>query len=172
MNYAHDMQFIELFRFSNILPEEKKMKKMKRLVTLLTMVFCLSILICGCNNTSKKSKTSDQSATTAVFEEDTELGEGSKVLTVSVIDADGKTTKFTIHSDATYVGEALTEHNIIAGDASEFGLYIKEVNGIKADYDVDKAYWSFLKSGEYMSSGVDTTEFSDGDSYELVYTKE
>ncbi len=152
--------------------KEKKMKRMKRIVTLLTTVFCMSILVCACNNTSEKSETPNQSASTAIFEEDTELGEGSKVLTVSVVDADGKTTKFTIHTDATYVGEALTTHNLIAGDAGEFGLYIKEVNGTKADYDVDKAYWCFLKDGEYMSSGVDTTEFSDGDSYELVYTKE
>ena len=40
-----------------------------------------------------------------------------------------------------------------------------------ADYDVDQTYWGFYQNGEYMMTGVDTTEFADGDQYELVRTK-
>ena len=47
----------------------------------------------------------------------------------------------------------------------------KKVNGILADYDVDKTYWGLYKNGEYLMTGVDTTEIADGEHYELVKTK-
>ena len=60
---------------------------------------------------------------------------------------------------------------LIDGDESEYGLYVKKVNGITADYEKDKSYWAFYKDGEYMQTGVDSTEIADGEHYELVYTK-
>lgn len=108
---------------------------------------------------------------TAAYTSDTELGSGSKTLTVSVTDNENKTVKFTIRTDKSTVGDALAEHNLIAGDEGEYGLYVKTVNGIRADYDTDGAYWGFFRGGEMMMTGVDGTEFADGDSYELVYTK-
>ena len=51
-------------------------------------------------------------------------------------------------------------------------MYIKSVNGVQADYDVDQAYWAVYQDGEYLMTGVDSTEVSDGAHYELVYTKE
>ena len=45
------------------------------------------------------------------------------------------------------------------------------MNGIVADYDVDKAYWSLTKDGEAHMSGASDTIISDGDKYEFTYTK-
>lgn len=106
-----------------------------------------------------------------VYDEDTELGSGSKTLTVKVIDDEAREIVFTIHTDAKTVGDALIEHKLIFGENSEYGMYIKIVNGLSADYNTDKAYWSFSKNGEYMMTGVDGTEFADGDVFELTYTK-
>ena len=50
-------------------------------------------------------------------------------------------------------------------------LDVKVVNGIMADYDVNKSYWSFSKNDEYMQTGVDKTDLTDGEHYELIYTK-
>ena len=63
------------------------------------------------------------------------------------------------------------EHSLLEGDEGPYGLYVKKVNGITADYDVDQSYWGFYKNGEYMMTGIDMTEFADGEHYELVYTK-
>ena len=63
------------------------------------------------------------------------------------------------------------EHELISGEESQYGLYIKSVNGIVADYDVDASYWAFYVDGEYAMSGVDTTEIAEGKVYQLVYTK-
>jgi hypothetical protein len=106
----------------------------------------------------------------ATYLKDTTFGEGAKTVTVKVIVED-KSVTFTIKTDAETLGEALLAHNLIAGDQGDFGLYVKVVNGITADYDVDQSYWGFSKNGEYMMTGVDGTAIADGEVYELTYTK-
>ena len=106
----------------------------------------------------------------ATYLEDTTFGEGAKTVTVKVI-AEDKSVTFTIKTDAKTLGEALLDHELVAGDQGDFGLYIKYVNGIRADYDLDKRYWNFTKNGEYMMTGADMTEIADGEAYEFTYAK-
>ncbi|MDO4618902.1 MAG: DUF4430 domain-containing protein [Clostridia bacterium] len=106
----------------------------------------------------------------ATYKEDKTFGAGEKVLYVEVKALENSVT-FTVNTDKDNVGDALLEHNLIKGEDGVYGLYIKEVNGIRADYDEDKAYWSFTKNGESMMTGVSGTEFETGDKFELVYTK-
>ena len=103
----------------------------------------------------------------ATYTEDTELGEGAKVLTVECT-AGGKTVTFTIHTDAATVGEALKPLGLIDGEDSEFGMYVKTVNGMAADYDADGYYWAFYADGEYAPTGVDSTDIAEGVTYALV----
>lgn len=105
----------------------------------------------------------------AAYTEDTELGEGATTITVEVT-AEDKTVTFTIHTDGTTLRQALEENSLIAGDESDYGLYVKTVDGMTADYDADGLYWAFYKSGEYLMTGVDTTEIAGGEQYELVCT--
>ena len=88
-----------------------------------------------------------------------------------ITDADGKTITATIHTDAETVGEALSNLEIVQGEDSEFGLYIKTVNGITADYDVDQTYWAFYIDGEYAQTSVDMTAVNDGSVYKLAVEK-
>lgn len=103
----------------------------------------------------------------ALYASDTELGEGASTITFECTAA-GRTVAFTIHTDAEYLRGALEEHGLIAGDESEFGLYVKSVNGMAADYEADGLYWSLYVDGEYATSGVDTTAVTDGGSYAFV----
>ena len=68
-------------------------------------------------------------------------------------------------------GEALLELNLIAGDESEYGLYVKQVNGITADYDVDQTYWAFYVNDAYATAGVDTTAVEAGAKYAFKVEK-
>ena len=106
----------------------------------------------------------------ATYTQDTVLGEGSKTVIVKVVVLEN-TVNFTINTDADTLGEALIAHKLVEGEDSEYGLYIKKVNGILADYDVDASYWAFTQNGEYMLTGVDSTEIAGGEAYELTYTK-
>lgn len=106
----------------------------------------------------------------ATYQSDTELGSGSKTISVQV-EAEDKTIVFKIHTDASTVGEALLENEIVAGEDGDYGLYIKSVNGITADYSVDQSYWAFYIDGEMAATGVDGAEIDESVTYGLVYTK-
>ena len=131
----------------------------------LVLALCLSVTGCAVYTDTQSDLWS-----TAKYTQDTSFGDGAKTLDITV-EAEDKSVVFTIKSDKTTVGEALMEHELVDGEQGPYGLYIKSVNGIVADYNIDKSYWSFNKQGEYMTTGVDATEFVDGDKFELVYTK-
>ena len=99
------------------------------------------------------------------------LGEGKTQFTFTVVDKDGKETTFDIHTDKTTVGDALLELELIAGEESTYGLYVKTVNGITADYDVDQTYWAFYVNGEYATAGVDSTDIEAGATYSFKVEK-
>lgn len=99
------------------------------------------------------------------------LGEGKTQFNFTVVDKDGKETAFDIHTDKTMVGEALLELGLIAGEEGAYGLYVKQVNGITADYDVDQTYWAFYVNGEYGMAGVDVTEIEAGATYTFKVEK-
>ena len=105
----------------------------------------------------------------ATYLEDTTFGSGKTTVRIEV-KAGEQSVTFTIKTDKTTLGEAMLEHGLISGDEGPYGLYLKTVNGILADYDVDQSYWGFFKNGEMMMVGVDGAEIADGEHYELVYT--
>ena len=93
------------------------------------------------------------------------IGQGAVAFTVEVQGADGKTVTFTVNTDEETVGAALLKLGVIAGDDSEYGLYVKTVNGETADYDTDGTYWAFYVNGEYAMTGVDATTLEAGAIY-------
>ena len=99
------------------------------------------------------------------------MGEGNTLFYFSVVDGEGNTTHFEIHTDETTVGAALLALNLIEGEDGAYGLYVKKVNGIRADYDKDGTYWAFYENGDYALSGVDTTTVTAGASYAFKVTK-
>lgn len=138
------------------------MKKTTSLIlcTVLTVAMALSATGCnGSRNNDTPSVSTDAAADAKV------LGEGSASFDFTVTDPDGSTSAFEIHTDKTTVGEALLELELIAGDDSEYGLFVKTVNGITLDYDKDGKYWAFYVDGEYAVSGVDSTPVTADGSY-------
>lgn len=100
--------------------------------------------------------------------EGTVLGEGETEFAFLVVDGEGAETRFTIRTDETTVGAALLELGLIEGDESEYGLYVKTVNGITVDYDTDGKYWAFYIDDEYAMTGVDATDVAAGSTYSFV----
>ena len=137
----------------------------KTIISTLLVIICLfSLISCG-------NQTTDNNLwETATYSEDTVLGEGEKTFLLEVT-AEEKTVTFTVKTDKETVGAALAEQELIVGEQSEYGLYTKVVNGITADFDVNKRYWAFYIDGEYATSGVDTTKITEGTTYQLVYSK-
>ena len=125
----------------------------------------------GCN-TKKESGNAESTTVQETVKNEVEvLGEGKTMFLFTVVDKDGNETNFEIHTDKEIVGEALLDLELIAGDDGEFGLYVKTVNGITADYDVDQTYWAFYVDGEYAMSGVDATNIEEGKTYSFKVEK-
>ncbi len=137
---------------------------MKKCISLMICILCMFMTACNVS-TGEKSLWE-----TATYTEDAELGNGGKVVTVDVVAGD-KTVTFTINTDKEALGDALLEHGLISGEKGPYGLYVKVVNGITADYDINQSYWSLTKNSGYMQTGVDSTKISDGEHYEFTYMK-
>ena len=128
------------------------MKNKKSLFAILAIVVVVALLL-GVYFTTRPSTT-----------------EGQKAFTVTVVHADGAAKDFSYETDKEYVGEVLMEDGLISGDQGDYGLYIKEVDGERAVYEEDNAYWSFYIGEEYATQGIDLTPVEDGAAYKLVYT--
>ena len=48
-------------------------------------------------------------------------------------------------------------------------FFVTQVNGLRADYTLDGAYWSFYINGEYCMEGVDSQPIADGDAFTIQY---
>lgn len=146
-------------------------KKLSSLILCITLIVAMALYTTGCNGNTRNdapsgTKTEANAPTESnVQADETQLGEGSTEFPFTVVDKDGNETKFEIHTDKETVGEALVELELIDGEDGEYGLYVKTVNGITADYDKDGVYWAFYINDEYASTGVDATPIKDGESY-------
>ena len=135
---------------------------MKKSLTIISIVLLVCIALTACNTVSKEGLWEN-----ATYRRDMEFGAGAKTVQVEVKAGDESVT-FTLHTDKETLGDALLEHDLVAGEQGAYGLYVKLVNGIEADYDKDGSYWGLYKSGEMMLVGVDGAVIADGDHYELV----
>lgn len=97
---------------------------------------------------------------------------GSKALTIEVINDEGTSTMYETKTDAEYLRQAMeeTEGLTFSGTDSEYGLMVDTVNGLRADYVQDNAYWSFYVNEEYCNYGVDAQPVNDGDAFRIIYT--
>ena len=132
------------------------MKKLLSILLCIALIAALALSTVGC---SKNDNTAP--ATTAEASGVVSMGEGETSFLFNVVDPEGKESHFEIHTDEKTVGAALLSLGLIAGEDSEYGLYVKTVN----DYDQDGKYWAFYVDGEYAATGVDSTDITAGATY-------
>ena len=158
-----------------------------RITRLLSFILCVALIAAialttvGCDKTTPE--TPETNGATIVGTEagtitetpdpnaPTVKGEGATTFYFNVVDKDGNETKFEIRTDKTTVGDALLELGLIEGEAGPYGLYVKAVNGITADYDTDGTYWAFYVGDDYGMTGVDLTDIEAGATYAFKVAK-
>ena len=150
---------------------------MKKIITgrvfaiLLALIFVLSAsfsLVSCLNENDDDIKESETPVSTSA-----ETPEDKRItITLEVVGPDGSSKEFVIKTDPeNNLRKALEGEGLISGEEGAYGLYVKVVDGITADYDVDQSWWGLYKDGEMLMTGVDTTPIADGDHFELVYSK-
>ena len=71
------------------------------------------------------------------------------------------------HDAPAVLRQALEEQKLVEGEESQYGLYVKTVNGVTAD-EAKEEWWCFTKDGEDVMTGVDSTPVADGDHFEIT----
>lgn len=88
--------------------------------------------------------------------------EGVKEISVTVTHTDGSTRTEDFETTAQYLADALDGHIEIDGEDSEYGLFVRTVDGEYAD-DTQGVYWMFNVNGVMSEYGVDAQPVADGD---------
>ena len=98
--------------------------------------------------------------------------EGQKQITIEVVAEDATSTVYEVDTDAEYLLGAMedAEGLTFEGEDGPYGMSISTVNGVRADYTLDGAYWAFFVGEEYCNYGVSSQPISDGETYKIVYT--
>ncbi len=94
---------------------------------------------------------------------------GDKDITVTVVYKDKTQKEFEISTNAKNLGDALLEKGLVTEEEHKSGFYLT-IDGIRADYTLDKAWWSFTQSGETMMIGANDAPITDGDCFEITHT--
>ncbi len=98
-----------------------------------------------------------------------------KNITIEVTDGNGKTAQYRLSTEAAYLDEAMDELSAngsgfsYSGSDSKFGVMIEEINGERAVYEKDDAYWSLYVNGEYAQYATSSQPVVDGNVYTWKY---
>ena len=93
---------------------------------------------------------------------------GSKQVTVEVVDDSGAATVYEFSTDALYLRQVMEQAEGLTFEGAD-GM-VTTVNGLRADYVLDGAYWGFFVNGEYCNYGIDQQPVEDADRFSIVYT--
>lgn len=95
--------------------------------------------------------------------------QGDKTIVVEVVHSDESSKEFTYSTDFEYLGEVLEAEGLVVFAEGPYGMFIENVDGERAIYEEDGAYWALYQGEEYALRGADQTVIEDGDQFALVY---
>ena len=163
----------------------KQLKTILSCFLIIALIAAMASMISSCGKAKKDAETAEsgndtKAAETAESGNDTKDAEtaesgndtkAGKTFTFVVVDDKGESKEFKITTEKEMLGAALLDEKLIEGEDSQYGLMVNSVNGLKADYNADGAYWALYIGEEYAMTGVDSTPVEDGATYKFVYTK-
>ena len=95
---------------------------------------------------------------------------GKKDFTVIVVHSDGTSKEFKYKSNQEYLGRALVEVGLVEDNQGPYGLYIEEVDGERAVWEENGAWWGIYIGEESAVTGADEIVLTDGGVYKLVFS--
>ena len=132
---------------------------MKKFLSVISLVLIFVLLLSGCGKREMKifDNISRQNAEV--------IGKGESAFYLNVDFGNGQQTVYEVHTDEKTVGESLVALSLIEGEKGPYGLYVKKVAGVEADFDKNGKYWAFYIDGEYATKGVDEVEIEGEKTY-------
>lgn len=102
-----------------------------------------------------------------VFREKTTAGE--KDITIEIVDKNSKSTVYELTTKAEYLEQAMNEADGLTYETTDGMVMV--VNGVRADYTLDGAYWGFFVNNDYCNYGIAQQPVNDNDHFVIKYTK-
>ena len=149
--------------------KNSKLTRSLSFILSVVLIAAIALFTVGCNGDQNNDL--GEQGTAKTIENGAVYGEGEKFFTFTVVDGEESEVSCEVRTDKTVVGDALLELGLICGENGPYGLYVKNINGITADYDVNGTYWAFYIDGEYAMSGVDVTDIVEGSTYTFKVEK-
>lgn len=144
----------------------------KLLAMVMAIVLVLGMAACTAGNADPETTAAPVQTTageeTTAAQDDTTAA--LCAIKVTIVHKDGTEKVLEYTTDAEFLGALLQAEGLIEGNEGPYGLEITLVDGEKAVYAEDKAYWALYENGEYALQGIDTTPIVDGGEYKLEYT--
>ena len=102
-----------------------------------------------------------------------QTSEGAKAITIEVINSKQESIVYEVNTDAEFLQGAMDEAEGLEYTYSDgpYGPMVETVNGESAIYEKDGAYWGFNLNGEYCNDGISEQPVTDGDAFQIVWTK-
>ena len=99
--------------------------------------------------------------------------QGTKNVVLEVINSKGEISLYNVSTDALYLRQVMDEAEGFeyAETQNGFGPMVTSVNGEKAVYEEDGAYWGFYINGNYCNYGISDQPVNDKDKFTIAYTK-
>ena len=94
---------------------------------------------------------------------------GSKLVTIEVVSPDGASTIYVVQTNAEYLKEVMDENDGLTYETNDGMVMV--VNGVRADYVLDGAYWGFYVNDSYCNYGIADQPVNDKDNFKIEYTK-
>lgn len=135
--------------------ESKKSNK-KIIIGVIALVLAVGAMLIGYNLMKPKAQ------------------KGEKAVVLLVVSEDESEKTYEVQTDAEYLKDLMDELDgfTYAGTDGDYGMMVAEVNGEKASFDENGAYWSFYVNEEYCNYGIAEQPVADGDEFKIVYETE
>lgn len=156
----------------------KRTNTARGLSLLLVLLLTLSAFAgCSGGGNSSDSQPSSQTGSAVSAPASSAGGQSSdnasvsvKTVILEVVHKDGSKKEFTMETEAENLRAALEQEKLIEGEESDYGLFVKTVDGETVD-DANEEWWKLTdKDGEMTPTGVDDTKIADGDVYVFTFT--
>lgn len=141
------------------------LKKVLSFMLCFVLIAAMALLASACND-----KNDIPSSPSSALDENI-VGQGQTEFILKVTFKDGTETAYTVKTDKTTVGEALSDLGLISGTVGQYGLMVETVCGQTVKFETDKMYWAFYVNGDYAMKGIDQTEIDKGATYALKAQK-
>ena len=99
-----------------------------------------------------------------------DIGEGAITFRFEMTDQDGEVTAWNVSTDQTMLGDALLEVGLIRGEESAHGLMVSHVYDVRADWNLDNAWWALYIDETRSDYGVSSVEIDSEVKYAFVFT--